>query len=131
MAKPKNPEIKFVNNKYTRMIPYSFSKAYKMCVFAVQHVPQESGLNKDVIQLAIHGDITPTLFNELKRKLKQPIAIHIVTEKVFNQLIADAYSSNSAAEVVDDIQDNMEDDLIDLMQALQKTEDLLESELLE
>lgn len=128
MAKPKNPEIKFVPNKYTRMIPYSFSKAYKMCVFAVQHVPQESGLNKDVIQLAIHGDITPTLFNELKRKLKQPIAIHIVTEKVFNQLIADAYSSNSAAEVVDDIQDNMEDDLIDLMQALQKTEDLLESE---
>lgn len=128
MTKTKEPELKFVANKYTRMVPYSFAKSYKMCIFAVQHVPLENGLNRDIVQLAIHGDITPVIFNEVKRKLKQPVAMHIVSAKVFNQLLADAYSSSSAAEVVDDIQDNMEEDLLDLMQNLQKTEDLLESE---
>ncbi len=128
MTKTKESELKFIANKYTRMVPYSFAKSYKMCVFAVQHQPLENGLNRDIIQLAIHGDITPVIFNEVKRKLKQPVAMHIVSAKVFNQLLADAYSSSSAAEVVDDIQDNMEEDLLDLMQNLQKTEDLLESE---
>lgn len=124
----KKTSLKFIANKYTRLIPYTFAKNYKICIFNViiKHINNE--VKQDIIQLATLPNIKPSAFNEVKRKIKQEIEIHIVTEKIFNQLLADAYSSNSAAEVVDDIQDNMEENLVDLMQNLQKTEDLLESE---
>jgi general secretion pathway protein E len=110
-------KIKFTPNKYSRRIPYTFARANKVCIFAA---------DEQLVQVATLQNLSPLVITEIKRKIEQPIQLNQIDEKLFDALLAEAYSSANAAAVVDDIQDDI--DISDLMQNLQKTEDLLESE---
>jgi general secretion pathway protein E len=80
----------------------------------------------EFVHIATSVNLNPLVITEIKRKVNQPIKIEQIEDKLFDAIIAEAYSSANAAAVVDDIQDDI--DISDLMQNLQKTEDLLESE---
>ncbi len=110
-------ELKFSPNKYSRRIPYVFARANKVCIFAA---------DDNYVHIATIGDLKPIVITEIKRKVHLPVKLHKIAEKLFDSILAEAYSSGNAAAVVDDIQDDI--DISDLMQNLQKTEDLLESE---
>ncbi len=109
--------IKFSPNKYSRRLPYTYARANKVCIYAA---------DDEYVQIATTASLNPLVVTEIKRKVQQPIQIHKIEEKLFDTILAEAYSSGNAAAVVDDIQDDI--DISDLMQNLQKTEDLLESE---
>lgn len=108
---------KFSPNKYSRRIPYIFAKTNRICVLTSED---------DCVHLARSGTIVPSVITEIKRKIDLPIKLHEMSAKDFDAVLAEAYSSANAAAVVDDISDDI--DLTDLVQNLQKTEDLLESE---
>lgn len=110
-------QTKFVPNKYSRRIPYLFAKANKICVLAA---------DDDFIHLASINNPSPLVISEIKRKINLPLKINLIDEKLFDGILAEAYSSANAAAVVDDVRDDI--NISDLMQTLQKTEDLLESE---
>lgn len=107
----------FSLNKFSRKIPYGFAKSNKICVLSA---------DDDFVHLATAKIITPIIISEIKRKINHPIKLHKVEDKYFDSILAEAYSSANAAAVVDDMQEDV--DLSSLMQNLQKTEDLLESE---
>ena len=107
----------FSLNKFSRKRPYSFAKNNKICVLTI---------DDDFVHLAAAKIVTPLVISEIKRKINQPVKLHKVDNKFFDSIIAEAYSSANAAAVVDDMQEDV--DLSSLMQTLQKTEDLLESE---
>lgn len=115
MVAAKHP--KFTPNKYSRRIPYMFAKTNKICVLAS---------DDEFVHLASVDKPSPLVISEVKRKIHLPIKIHVVEAKLFDGILAEAYSSANAAAVVDDIREDI--NLSDLMQNLQKTEDLLESE---
>lgn len=108
---------KFTPNKYSRRIPYTFAKSNRVCVLSA---------DDDYVHLASIGQISPLVITEVKRKINLPIKIHLVESKFFDYVLAEAYSSANAAAVVDDVREDI--DLSALMQNLQQTEDLLESE---
>lgn len=110
-------QLKFSPNRFSRRIPYMFARTNKVCIFAA---------DDEFVYVATSGGLKPLVMSEIKRKVHQPIKISAINEKQFDALLAEAYSSANAAAVVDDIQDDI--DISDLMQNLQKTEDLLESE---
>ena len=110
-------QLKFSPNKYSRRIPYTFARANKICIIAA---------DDEFVHLATANKFNPLVISEVKRKVNLPIKLHHIDEKTFDSLVAEAYSSANAAAVVDDMQDDI--DISDLMQNLQKTEDLLESE---
>lgn len=109
--------IKFSPNKYSRRLPYTYARANKVCIYAA---------DDESVKVATTSNLSPLVITEIKRKVHQPVQIHRIEEKLFDAILAEAYSSGNAAAVVDDIQDDI--DISDLMQNLQKTEDLLESE---
>jgi general secretion pathway protein E len=109
--------LKFTPNKYSRRIPYTFARSNKVCIFAA---------DEEYVYVATSSKLSPLVISEIKRKVQQPLKINHIEERSFDALIAEAYSSANAAAVVDDIQEDI--DLSNLMQNLQKTEDLLESE---
>lgn len=108
---------KFTPNKYSRRIPYTFAKTNRICVLSA---------DDDYVHLACIGQASPLVITEIKRKINLPIKIHRVENKFFDYVLAEAYSSANAAAVVDDVREDI--DLSALMQNLQQTEDLLESE---
>ncbi|MDD3267302.1 MAG: type II secretion system ATPase GspE [Burkholderiales bacterium] len=108
---------KFSPNKFSRRIPYTFAKANRICVLSV---------DDDYVYLVRNGSIVPSVITEIKRKIDLPIKLYEVDTREFDTILAEAYSSANAAAVVDDMTDDI--DLSDLVQNLQKTEDLLESE---
>lgn len=108
---------KFTPNKYSRRIPYTFAKTNRICVLSA---------DDDYVHLACIGQPSPLVITEIKRKINLPIKIHQVENKFFDYVLAEAYSSANAAAVVDDVREDI--DLSALMQNLQQTEDLLESE---
>ncbi|RTL12934.1 MAG: type II secretion system protein GspE [Neisseriaceae bacterium] len=110
-------QLKFSPNKYSRRIPYTYARSNKVCIYAA---------DAEFVHIATSTNLNPLVITEIKRKVNQPIKIERIEEKLFDAIIAEAYSSANAAAVVDDIQDDI--DISDLMQNLQKTEDLLESE---
>jgi general secretion pathway protein E len=110
-------QLKFSPNKYSRRIPYTYARSNKVCIYAA---------DAEFVHIATSVNLNPLVITEIKRKVNQPIKIERIEEKLFDAIIAEAYSSANAAAVVDDIQDDI--DISDLMQNLQKTEDLLESE---
>ncbi len=111
-------QVKFSPNKYSRRIPYTYARANKVCIFAA---------DDEFVHIATSNkQLKPLVMTELKRKINRPIKYTFIEEKLFDSIAAEAYSSANAAAVVDDIQDDI--DISDLMQNLQKTEDLLESE---
>ena len=110
-------QIKFIPNKYSRRIPYTYARTNKVCIFAA---------DDDFVHIATANKIKPLVMMEIKRKINRPIKFTQIDEKLFDSIAAEAYSSANAAAVVDDMQDDI--DISDLMQNLQKTEDLLESE---
>ncbi len=110
-------QIKFSANRFSRRIPYTFARTNKICIFAA---------DEHFIHVATANELNPLVITEVKRKVNLPIKIYKIDEKNFDALVAEAYSSANAAAVVDDMQDDI--DISDLMQHLQKTEDLLESE---
>lgn len=110
-------EIKFVPNKYSRRLPYSYAKGNKVCAYDA---------DDDIIFIATTVIPNPRVITEVKRKMAGKIQFKKTTEKKFDEILAEAYSSANTASVVDDMQDNI--DISMLMQDLQKTEDLLESE---
>ena len=110
-------QLKFSPNKYSRRIPYTYARSNKICIYAA---------DAEFVHIATSVNLNPLVITEIKRKVNQPIKIERIEEKLFDAIIAEAYSSANAAAVVDDIQDDI--DISDLMQNLQKTEDLLESE---
>lgn len=110
-------QLKFSANRFSRRIPYTFARTNKICIFAA---------DEQFVHLATSTKVNPLVITEIKRKVNLPIKIHQIEDKVFDALVAEAYSSANAAAVVDDMQDDI--DISDLMQHLQKTEDLLESE---
>lgn len=110
-------EIKFAPNRYSRRIPYTYARANRVCIFAA---------DDKIIQVATTKELNPLVITEIKRKVAALINFCHIGDKLFDSILAEAYSSGNAAAVVDDIQDDI--DISDLMQNLQKTEDLLESE---
>ncbi len=110
-------QLKFSPNKYSRRIPYTYARSNKVCIYAA---------DAEFVHIATSVNLNPLVITEIKRKVNQPIKIEQIEDKLFDAIIAEAYSSANAAAVVDDIQDDI--DISDLMQNLQKTEDLLESE---
>jgi general secretion pathway protein E len=110
-------QLKFSPNKYSRRIPYTYARSNKVCIYAA---------DAEFVHIATSVNLNPLVITEIKRKVNQPLKIERIEEKLFDSIIAEAYSSANAAAVVDDIQDDI--DISDLMQNLQKTEDLLESE---
>lgn len=108
---------KFAPNKYSRRIPYTFARANKICVLAS---------DDNYVHLVSTDKPTPIVISEIKRKISLPVKLHLIDAKSFDGILAEAYSSANAAAVVDDVRDDI--DISDLMQNLQKTEDLLESE---
>ena len=110
-------QLKFSPNKYSRRIPYTFARANKVCIYAA---------DEQFVYLATTIALNPLVISEIKRRVNQPIKLAQIETKLFDSILAEAYSSGNAAAVVDDIQDDL--DISSLMQTLQKTEDLLESE---
>lgn len=110
-------QVKFSPNKYSRRIPYTYARANKVCIFAA---------DDEFIHIATTVELNPLVITELKRRLHKRIKLHKISSKLFDGILAEAYSSGNAAAVVDDIQDDI--DISDLMQNLQRTEDLLETE---
>lgn len=109
--------IKFIPNKYSRRIPYSFAKLHKVCIY---------GIENNTILLAVVNALDPIVISEVKRKLDQPLNIKKIDEKFFDELLSSAYSSANAAAIVDDVQEDM--DISDLIHNLPRSADLLESE---
>lgn len=107
----------FTPNKYSRRIPYTFAKNNKVCILSA---------DEEFVHLVSVGNPSILAISEIKRKINFAIKMHQTTEKEFDSILAEAYSSANAAAVVDDVSDDI--DISNLMQNLQKTEDLLESE---
>jgi hypothetical protein len=84
-------DIKFSANKYSRRIPYLYAKQHKVCIY---------GVRDNVILVAIIGDIQPIVLSEIKRKLIGDINIIKVTEKQFDNILSEAYSTSNVAAVV-------------------------------
>ncbi|MFN7095353.1 MAG: GspE/PulE family protein, partial [Burkholderiales bacterium] len=110
-------KIKFVPNKFSRRIPYTYAKNHQVCIY---------GVEDEIILIAVVDRIKPVVISEIKRKLNEPIKFTKITPKLFDNLLSEAYSSSNAAAIVDDIQDDI--DLSALIHNLPRSEDLLESE---
>jgi general secretion pathway protein E len=110
-------KIKFVPNKFSRRIPYTYAKNHQVCIY---------GVEDEVILIAVVDRIKPVVISEIKRKLNEPIKFTKIASKLFDNLLSEAYSSSNAAAIVDDIQDDI--DLSALIHNLPRSEDLLESE---
>ncbi len=110
-------KIKFIPNKYSRRIPYSYAKLHQVCIYGVEN---------NIILLATVGSVAPTVVSEIRRKLSEPLKISIIDPKFFDGLLSEAYSSSNAAAIVDDVQEDI--DLSDLIHNLPRSADLLESE---
>ena len=109
--------IQFIPNRFSRRIPYSYAKQHQICIY---------GIKNDTILIASINTPNHHVISELKRKLNAPIEITLCELKNFNQLLSEAYSSNNAASVVGDMQDDI--NLSELIHNLPKSEDLLESQ---
>jgi len=109
--------LKFIANKYSRKIPYSFAKTKEICIYAA---------DEECVYVASTVMPTPLIMSEIKKKILLPLKFNVVENKLFNELLSDAYSNANTAAVVDDVQDNV--DISDLIQNLPQTEDLLESQ---
>lgn len=109
--------IKFVPNRFSRRIPYSYAKNKQVCIY---------GVEDNNVLVAIVDNLHPLVISEVKRKLNEPIKITKMDQKLFDSLLSEAYSSSNAAAIVDDVQDDI--DISDLVQNVQKASDLLESE---
>ena len=59
--------IKFSPNKYSRRLPYTYARANKVCIYAV---------DDDYVQIATTASLNPLVVTEIKRKVQQPIQIH-------------------------------------------------------
>jgi general secretion pathway protein E len=110
--------VKFVPNKFSRRIPYTFAKVHKVCIYGID--PDQT------ILVAVVNSLKPMIITEIRRKLNQAIRITKINPKLFDSLLSEAYSSANAAAIVDDIQDDI--DISDLLHSLPRFEDLLESE---
>jgi general secretion pathway protein E len=115
MKKPTN--IKFIPNRFSRRIPYSYAKQHQVCIY---------GVDNDIVLVAVVNKLQPLVISEIKRKLNAPIRIYKLDIIYFDQLLSEAYSSANAASVVGDIQDDI--DISDLIHNLPRSADLLESE---
>ena len=109
--------IKFIPNKYSRRIPYSFARFHKVCIYGVQD---------NEVLLATVDTLTPTIISEIKRKLDEPLRISTIEVKFFDALLSEAYSNSNAAAIVDDVQEDM--DISSLISNLPRSADLLETE---
>ncbi|MFN8770300.1 MAG: type II secretion system ATPase GspE [Neisseriaceae bacterium] len=109
--------IKFIPNRYSRRIPYSFAKNHKICIY---------GVEDDVVLLAIIDELEPAVVSEIKRKLDQPIKITKIDGKYFDTLLSEAYSNSNAAAIVDDVQEDI--DISALIHNLPRSADLLETD---
>lgn len=109
--------IKFVPNKYSRRIPYTYAKNHQICIYGVEN---------ETVLVATVNQMDPIVISEIKRKLHEPIKVSRIDGKFFDGLLSEAYSSSNAAAIVDDVQDDI--DLTDLIHNMPRSEDLLESE---
>ncbi len=109
--------IKFVANKFSRRIPYSYAKHNQVCIY---------GVDGDEVLVAVVDKLNPIVISEVKRKLNEPIQVTKINSKTFDSLLSEAYSSSNAAAIVDDVQDDI--DISDLIHNLPRTSDLLESD---
>lgn len=109
--------IKFIPNKFSRRIPYSYARNKLVCIY---------GVEDDNVLLAVVDQLQPQVISEIKRKINEPLKITKLVRKQFDELLSEAYSSSNAAAIVDDVQDDI--DISDLLHNLPRVEDLLESE---
>ena len=109
--------IKFVANKFSRRIPYSYAKHNQVCIY---------GVEGDEVLVAVVDKLNPIVISEVKRKLNEPIQVIKINSKTFDSLLSEAYSSSNAAAIVDDVQDDI--DISDLIHNLPRSSDLLESD---
>lgn len=100
----------------TRLIPYAFAKAKGVVLVNMQ---------TDFAEVALREDASPASLAEAKRVLGVKVKANIVSLETFNQLLTQAYSQESAAGLVDDIQSDL--DLSQLIQELPPVEDLLDA----
>ena len=112
-----NIPLKFIPNKFSRRIPYSYAKNHNICIY---------GILEDVILIAATGDIDFYVISEVKRKLHQKIQITKIDNKAFDNILSEAYSNSNAAAIVDDVQEDI--DISDLLHNLPRSADLLESD---
>ncbi len=106
------------SNPMTR-IPFSFAKRHGLFVDVI--TPERA-------VIIYHGKPKIMVLNELRRLLKCPLELKEVPSEQFENLLAKAYhtATHAAMEMVMGLEEDM--DLNQLMHALPKTEDLLESE---
>lgn len=108
--------IKFNSNKYSRRIPYIYAKNNKICIYDAKD---------DNVNIAYIPPLKALVVSEIKRKIRENIFFVEISEREFDDLLSEAYSSISTAAIVEDVQDV---DLTDLIHNLPKSADLLESE---
>ncbi len=109
--------IKFVPNKFSRRIPYSYAKHNQVCIY---------GWENEQVLVAVVNSLNPLVVSEIKRKLNEPIQITKIDAKTFDGLLSEAYSNSNAAAIVDDVQDDI--DISTLIHNLPRSSDLLESD---
>lgn len=110
-------QLKFIPNKFSRKIPYTYAKNNKFCIY---------GAEDEVMLAAIVNDLNPMVISEIKRKLPGTMKITKIDNKQFDNILSEVYSSANAAAVADEAQEDI--DLSDLIHNLRQSEDLLESE---
>ena len=110
--------IKFVPNKYSRRIAYSFAKKHMVCIY--------DGNDASVFIVAVNHINLAIVLSELKRKLQLLIKVTLTTPNQFNEILSAAYSDYNAAAIVDNLQDDIS--LSDLLKNLPRSADLLESD---
>ena len=109
--------IKFIPNKFSRRIPYSYAKQNRLCIY---------GIDGENVLLATTDKLDPAIISEVKRKLNESVLLTKIDAKRFDDLLSEAYSNSNAAAIVDDVQDDI--DISDLIHNLPRSSDLLESE---
>ena len=96
--------------------------------YAKRHGAFIAALEKNSAHVCYQSGASSVIFSELRRVLKRPLQLSLLTDEEFSQRLAQAYESGTemAMEAITGLEEDM--DLAALMQAMPATKDLLESE---
>lgn len=107
-----------MNQAIEKDLPFSFAKRHRVLIVS---------RGEDALTIAQTAQIKPEILLEIQRFFDMPLRFVSVDEQQFDTLLAKHYEASSAAakQMVQDLEDL---ELEDMVEALRKTEDILESE---
>lgn len=110
--------MKFVVNKLSKKIPYTFAKLHQVCIC-------EDADTHEVFLLYVNA-LNHLIVSAIKHKLMTNFQLAKIGNNMLDVLISEIYSNTNAASIVDDLQEEI--DISNLLQNMPQTQDLLESQ---